>query len=210
MAGLPPAVVVAAMDTMAPVATAATAALEAVAAALEVLSSPIGTDRASAAAADSARRWRRWQQGRGRWRCCIGRHRGLRSLGTTVTFTNSSTDAGSLTAGSGGASGLGTGHNGTAGSAAGGALFLMGGNTTFNVTLPNTTEVIAGSIAQSAASSITKTGLGTLVLSAANNYSGGTTVTAPATCNYPIGRPPERLPRSARMPFSNIAMVPRI
>ncbi len=51
----------------------------------------------------------------------------------------------------------------------------MGGNTTFTVSSSNT-ETIAGSIAESSSSSITKAGLGTLVLSGANSYSGGTTV----------------------------------
>ena len=94
--------------------------------------------------------------------------------GASVSFTDSSTDAGSLTGGSGGFSGIG--NNGGSGGAAGGALFLMGGNTTFTVSMGNA-ETIAGSIAQSAASSIIKAGPGTLVLSATNSYTGGTTVT---------------------------------
>ncbi len=94
--------------------------------------------------------------------------------GASVSFTDSSTDAGSLTGGSGGFSGIG--NNGGSGGAAGGALFLMGGNTTFTVSMGNA-ETIAGSIAQSNTSSITKAGPGTLVLSATNSYTGGTTVT---------------------------------
>ena len=94
--------------------------------------------------------------------------------GASVSFTDSTTDAGSLTGGLGGGSAVGgIGGNG---SAAGGALFLMGGNTTFTVSMGNT-ETIAGSIAESSASSITKAGPGTLVLSAANSYTGGTMVT---------------------------------
>jgi fibronectin-binding autotransporter adhesin len=93
--------------------------------------------------------------------------------GGSVSFTDSSADAGTLTAGSGGVSPLGSFHNGNGGGTAGGALFLMGGNTAvsgFN------TQTIAGSIAEYGASSITKSGPGTLVLSAANSYSGGTTI----------------------------------
>ena len=94
--------------------------------------------------------------------------------GATVTFTNSSTDPGSLTAGAGGGSGLG--HTGGAGTAAGGSLFLMGGNANFSVA-PGTTQTIAGSIAESASSSIIVAGGGTLVLSSpSNGFSGGTTV----------------------------------
>ena len=55
-------------------------------------------------------------------------------------------------------------------------LFLMGGNTTFTVSSASATQTISGSIAESSASGITKTGLGTLVLSGANSYTGGTTV----------------------------------
>ncbi len=93
----------------------------------------------------------------------------------SVTFTNSAADGGSLTPGGAGISALGDGHNGTAGSAAGGTLFLTGGNATFSVSTGNT-ETIAGSIAQSSASSITVTGGGTVLLTAANSYSGGTTI----------------------------------
>jgi autotransporter-associated beta strand protein len=94
--------------------------------------------------------------------------------GATITFANSSTDAGSLTAGTGGGSGLG--HAGGAGTAAGGSLFLMGGNANFSVA-PGTTQTIAGSIAESASSSIIVAGGGTLVLSSPSNvFSGGTTV----------------------------------
>ena len=77
-------------------------------------------------------------------------------------------DAGSLTSGSGGFSSLGVGHNGAVGSAAGmRALFLIGGNTSFTVSAANATQTIAGTIAESTASSITKAGSGTLVLSGA-------------------------------------------
>ena len=55
-------------------------------------------------------------------------------------------------------------------------LFLMGGNTTFTVSSAGIIKTISGSIAESSASGITKTGLGTLILSGANSYSGGTTV----------------------------------
>ena len=87
-------------------------------------------------------------------------------------------EVGSLTAGSGGLSPLGQGHNGGSGSAAGGALFLMGGNTMFTVSSAGIIKTISGSIAESSASGITKTGLGTLILSGANSYTGGTTVSA--------------------------------
>jgi autotransporter-associated beta strand protein len=54
----------------------------------------------------------------------------------------------------------------------------MGGNTSFAVSAANATQTIVGSIAESTASSITKAGPGTLVLSGANSYSGGTNVNA--------------------------------
>jgi fibronectin-binding autotransporter adhesin len=95
--------------------------------------------------------------------------------GATVAFNDSSTDAGSLTAGAGGNSPLGSLHSGSAGAAAGGALFLMGGNATFSVSAGNT-QTIAGSIGQSSASSLTKSGAGTMVLTASNSYSGGTAI----------------------------------
>ena len=53
----------------------------------------------------------------------------------------------------------------------------MGGNTTFTVSSSNASQTIAGSIAESSSSSITKSGPGTLVLSAVNGYSGGTMIT---------------------------------
>jgi autotransporter-associated beta strand protein len=93
--------------------------------------------------------------------------------GGSVSFTDSSADAGTLTAGSGGVSQLGSFHNGNSGSAAGGALFLMGGNTAFS---GFTTQTIAGSIAEYGVSSITKSGPYTLMLSATNSYSGGTSI----------------------------------
>jgi autotransporter-associated beta strand protein len=98
--------------------------------------------------------------------------------GASASFVDSGFDAGSLTSGSGGFSSLGQGHNGTSGSASGSALFLMGGNTSFTVSNAAATQTIVGTIAESTASSITKAGAGTLVLSGANSYSGGTNVNA--------------------------------
>jgi autotransporter-associated beta strand protein len=54
----------------------------------------------------------------------------------------------------------------------------MGGNTSFTVSSAVATQTIAGSIAESSPSSIAKAGAGTLVLSGANSYTGGTNVNA--------------------------------
>jgi hypothetical protein len=100
--------------------------------------------------------------------------------GATISFTNTSLDAGALRAGDG----AGSAGDGLA---AGSSLFLMGGNTTFNVT-NGQTVAISGSIAEAPAdtygpSSLTiagGTGGGTLFLKSANTYSGGTTITGNA------------------------------
>jgi autotransporter-associated beta strand protein len=98
------------------------------------------------------------------------------SNGASVSFTDSSTDAGTLIAGlAGGSSAGGGGANGSTG---GGAVFLMGGSATFTVSSAASTQTIAGSIGQSSATSIIKAGPGTLAFTAVNGYSGGTTVTA--------------------------------
>ncbi|MGA2233351.1 MAG: autotransporter-associated beta strand repeat-containing protein, partial [Tepidisphaeraceae bacterium] len=94
--------------------------------------------------------------------------------GASVSFTDTTTDAGSLTAGLGGISDSGGSGNG--GAAGGGAVFLMGGSVTFTVSTATATQTIAGSIAQSSATSIIKSGPGTLAFTAVNDYSGGTTV----------------------------------
>ena len=91
--------------------------------------------------------------------------------GASVSFTDTTTDAGSLTAGAAG--GSATGNVGQPGSANGGAFFFMGGSASFTVSSAASTQTIAGSIGQSAATSIVKAGAGTLVFTAANDYSGG-------------------------------------
>ena len=92
--------------------------------------------------------------------------------GAFVTLNDSSFAQNGLTAGQGN----GGGGNGLA---AGSALFLGGGNLNLSVS-SGQTQIVAGSIAQSDPSSLTKTGLGTLVLSGDNGgllgYTGGTTV----------------------------------
>ncbi len=92
--------------------------------------------------------------------------------GATLNLVNSSIDQGNVTAGQGG-SGAGSGQ------AAGSALFLTGGRQDITVS-GGSTQTIAGSIAESAPSSLNKLGMGSLILSANNGgpmgYSGGTTV----------------------------------
>jgi autotransporter-associated beta strand protein len=96
--------------------------------------------------------------------------------GASVSFTDTAADAGSLTAGLGGASYAGGAGGG--GAQDGGAFFLMGGNANFNVSSQNSTETIAGSIGQYGAASISKLGAGTLALTATNDYSDGTIIDA--------------------------------
>ncbi len=170
-------VVVAPMPAVLPVATAATADLAAAVAALVVLPTPICTGQALEATADSV-----VARGGSATKALavvaprVGAAVFVRS--GSVSFSDCSADAGTLTAGLGGFSALGGFHNGSPGLAAGGALFLTGGNTTFTVSAANSTQTIAGSIAQSGASSVTKAGPGILVLSAVNGYTGGTTINA--------------------------------
>jgi autotransporter-associated beta strand protein len=96
-----------------------------------------------------------------------------------VSFTDCSTDAGTVTGGTGGVSALGTFHDGSNGTAAGGAFFLTGGTTVFAVSAGDT-STIAGSIAESTPSTLAIDGPGTLVLSANNGptdgFSGGVVI----------------------------------
>ena len=81
--------------------------------------------------------------------------------GATLTWNDGSADAGTVT---GGAFGTGCAGCAFAGSAAGGALFLLGGTTTLNVN--SGSQTITGTIAGwvNAPPNITKTGAGTLIL----------------------------------------------
>ncbi len=92
--------------------------------------------------------------------------------GASLRLLNTSIDQGSLTAGPG-ASGSGDGQ------AAGSALFLPGGKNEITVD-GHQGQTIAGSIAGSSPSSLSKLGRGTLILSGDSGgrlgYSGGTTV----------------------------------
>jgi hypothetical protein len=100
--------------------------------------------------------------------------------GASLTFLNSSTDAGSLTPGAGGAGGtLDHSQNDqypTAGGATGSSFFLFGGVNVFTVT--QGTNVVAGDIGGwgGAPPTVVKDGAGTLVLSANNVYPGTTFV----------------------------------
>ena len=95
--------------------------------------------------------------------------------GASVTLVNSSADAGSLVAGTGGGA-LNDAIPGRPGSIAGSSLFLPEGTTTFQV--DSATNTIAGSIGGwgTVPSSLVKTGGGTLVLAGTNGYLGTTTV----------------------------------
>lgn len=105
----------------------------------------------------------------------------------TLTVSDSDTDAGSLTGGSGGTGGhpqYGSATNGGAGQTAGSAFFLSG-PTTYHVS-DGLTKTIGGSIADASpvlndptaadyqAATLVKSGAGTLVLAATNTYAGGT------------------------------------
>jgi uncharacterized protein with beta-barrel porin domain len=91
--------------------------------------------------------------------------------GGTLTIIDSGISGSSATAGSGGSGG----SQGTAGSAAGAGLYLMTGVNT-QVTVSTGTQTLSDSIG--GAGAITKAGVGTLALGGANNYAGGTTVSA--------------------------------
>lgn len=103
----------------------------------------------------------------------------LGSNGTLVVY-DSSTDAGALTAGEGGAAN-GHGSEGTAGQAAGSAFFLFG-NTSIHVS--GGTQTVAGTVADPASSGvvglpsagITKEGSGRLMLTRGGSYVGETWV----------------------------------
>ncbi len=112
------------------------------------------------------------------------------SSNATLTFIDTSADAGSLTGGAGGPGTDSTfsqnfGRGGAAGETAGSAFFLSG-PTTFQVN--NGTQTITGSIADASpylsdptaagyqAGRLIKTGGGTLVLSGSNSYGGGTSL----------------------------------
>ena len=97
--------------------------------------------------------------------------------GASVTLTDCSVDAGTLTPGSGGAGG-GSSAGGN-GQTSGDSLFLYGGTNVFNVS-NGRTQTIAGSIGgwNGATAGVSKQGSGTLVLAGASSYSGGTILDA--------------------------------
>ena len=102
--------------------------------------------------------------------------------GASLTFIDSSTDAGTLTAGAGGSGSALQGGDVAAqsGQTAGSSMFLLGGNYVFTVNQPSST--ISGDISgwTGAPVSVNKTGPGTLVLPAVNSYSWSTLVSSGA------------------------------
>ncbi len=105
----------------------------------------------------------------------------------------------SVTAGLGGAA-LGSGTNGTAGSAIGSGMFLQGSGTVTFSPGSSQTQTISNVIADEAGNggsaankwTLSKTGAGTLVLGAANSYTGGTTVGAGTCSSAPAAAWPPR------------------
>jgi fibronectin-binding autotransporter adhesin len=103
------------------------------------------------------------------------------SNGASLTMNDSNIDTGSITAGAGGAllTNIQYSEAGSPGQATGSSMFLYGGNTTISA---SASETISGSIADDNADgnagAITKSGAGTLYLTGANTYVGGTTISA--------------------------------
>jgi fibronectin-binding autotransporter adhesin len=106
------------------------------------------------------------------------------SNGATLTIADSNIDSGSLTAGSGGTavSGNSLSESGSPGQVSGSTMFLYGGNTTISVSNNGIPQTISGSITDDNVDgnpgAITKSGAGTLYLTGANTYVGGTTISA--------------------------------
>ena len=97
--------------------------------------------------------------------------------GATLTVTDGGLSNGSVTGGAGSA-GFNNGTAGTAGSAIGTGIFLAG-KVTYTVSANNTltiADTIGGGVNTLIRGGFTKTGDGRLVLSGANDYVGGTTV----------------------------------
>jgi autotransporter-associated beta strand protein len=96
--------------------------------------------------------------------------------GASISIDDSSVDAGTLTAGTGGTNQTGAAGNGKV---AGSSIFLPSGTTIFS---NEVTETIYGSMADDASdgnsASINKTGTGTLILQGNNTYASGTTISA--------------------------------